>query len=108
MLAQLLLGPSIFVDRSLAILIEPALLLGIVLGMVHQAFRPLGSDRFQEIATAYLQAVIDELLELAGPTDRQMSLEDHPVKAGENADDKAGKLGDEGAYCLHGHPLVSE
>src|SRR5262249_6013021 len=106
-LADLLLGPGILVHLSLAILEQPSLLSRIVLGISDDPLGPLGRGRFQEIAATHLQAVIDKLIELAWATDGQMALEDHPVKAGENPEDQAGKLGHEGAYFVHGHPSLS-
>jgi hypothetical protein len=37
-----------------------------------------------------------------------MALEDDAVKTGQNPGDEAGKLGDEGAYCLHGIRFLND
>ena len=62
----------------------------------------------QEVGPSDFQRVIDEALELGGTTDRQMPLEDDPVKTGQNPGDQAGKLDEERAYCLHGIRFLND
>ena len=44
----------------------------------------------------------DEILEFKRTADGEMPFKEHPIKTRKNPGNDAGKLDEEGAYCLHG------
>jgi len=52
--------------------------------------------------------VVNEAFEFPNAADRQMPFEENSVKTREGPGDQAGKLGEKGAYCLHGIRFLNE
>ena len=96
------LGPIIFVDLALMVAVLALVSCCGLLGMLDELVRPLGSDVLKEVSSWKLEGVIDEALKLLDIADRQVTLEDHPIKTGKTALKETGILREEGAYCKHG------
>ena len=94
---QLFLGPGVFDDFPLMILERPLILGSEVFGVIHEPLRPLWPGLLEKVAAARLQAVIDQIFHLEGTTDRQMTLENDPVKTGQRPGNNAGEFDKEGA-----------
>ena len=67
------------------------------LGVIDESLRPIVPGLLEEIATAHLQGVIDEVFHLKRTTDRQMPLEDDAIETRQGPGNNAGKLGEERA-----------
>jgi hypothetical protein len=94
--------PRLFFEGAGAIQIRSPRLASDVLGVLNEGLGELRSDDVHEMATPHLEGPIDEFFELGQRRHGQMSLEDHAVETMQRANNKAGKLGDEAPYCIHG------
>ena len=100
-LADLLLHEVFLAVAALEVDVGGAVAGGEVLGVVDEEFG-LFLHEGQEIFTLNAEGMIDEAVEVGLARERQVSPEDHSIRAGEDGDEGGGELGEERVRRVHG------
>ena len=102
LLANQLLGPLVLAEGAAAIEIRASRGRGHLFGVFDELIGVSGRDDVHEVGATHLEHVIDKPLQFVGGGQSQMTLEDHPIKAVQRANDETRKLGQKPPDCRPG------
>jgi hypothetical protein len=95
-------GPFLLLELALAKFIGSPRLAGELLGVFDQTKSLVRSQLLDEIHPTNLENAIDEFLKLCSSRQRQVPLENDPVKTRKHANDETGEFRHKATYWFHG------